>query len=112
MPAPAITKLCEREGRLVLDVLDPDALWPPEEDRVRVRRVDDALDLDAELLGLRDVLVRRVDEDGEMVEQWTLGLARVARIEVDEGAADDDPRPARRPRTASAFRAARPSRRA
>jgi hypothetical protein len=80
----------------VLDVLDPDALGPPHEDRVRIRRVDDALDLDAELLGLRNVLVSGVDEDGEVVEQWTLGLARIGGIEVDEGAADDDPRPTRR----------------
>ena len=39
----------ERERRLVLDVLDLDALRAPDEDGVRVRRVHDVGDLDPEL---------------------------------------------------------------
>ena len=69
MPAPAtITSLGQREAGLVLDVLDPDALGTPEEDRVGVRRVDDVVDLDTELLGVGDVLVGRVDENGKVVQ--------------------------------------------
>ena len=63
----------------------------PDEDRERVRRVDDVLDLDAELLGLGLVLVGRVDEHAEVVEQRPLRLARVALRQLEEGAADLQP---------------------
>jgi hypothetical protein len=60
--------LGQREARFVLDVLDPHPLGTPEEDRVRVRRVDDVVDLDPELFGLGDVLFGRVDKYREVVE--------------------------------------------
>ena len=74
----------------MLDVLDPDAVRAPEEDRERVRRVDEAVDLDPRVLRVLLVLVGRVDEDGEMVQQRPLGRAGVALVELDEGAADLD----------------------
>src|SRR3954451_23038852 len=93
MPAPAtITTLGQRERRFVLDVLDPNALRPPDEDRVGVRRVDDVVDLNAELLGLRDVLLGGVDQNCEVVEERPLGIARSALVKLHEGAADLDPR--------------------
>jgi len=76
----------------VLDVFDPHTLRAPEKDRVCVRRVDDVVDLDAELLGLGDVILGRVDEHREMVQQRALRLARVALVQLDEGASDLDPR--------------------
>ncbi len=72
------------------------ASGPAEEDRVRVRRVDDVVDLDAELVRRLDVLLGRVDEDGEVVEQRPLGSAGVALLELDVGAADLDARTAGR----------------
>src|SRR3954454_20427818 len=97
MPAPAtITTLGQRERRFVLDVLDPNALRPPDEDRVRVGRVDDVVDLYPELLGLGDVLLGGVDEDCEMVQERSLRIARPALVELDEGPADLDPRLLRR----------------
>jgi hypothetical protein len=76
----------------VLDVLDPDVLGAAQEHRVRVRRVDDVVDLDAEVVRGRDVLVGGLDEDGEVVEQRPLGRARLAGMELDERAADFDAR--------------------
>ena len=52
IPAPAISNSGQGEGRLVLDVLDLDPLRAPDEHGVRVRRVDDVVDLDPELAGL------------------------------------------------------------
>ena len=53
--------LDEREGRLVLDVLELDAVRAPDEHREGVRRVDDVGDLEAAPLGFLEVLVGRVD---------------------------------------------------
>ena len=61
---------------------------PGHERGVGVRRVDDVLDLDAELLGLLDVPVGRVDEHGEMVQQRPLGVRLpVPELEVRAGRA-------------------------
>ena len=76
----------------MLYVLDPHTLGAPEKDRVRVRRVDDVVDVDAELLGLGDVLLGRVDEHRKMVQQRALRLTRVALVQLDEGASDLDTR--------------------
>ena len=79
----------------MLDVLDLDALGPPDEHGVRVRRVDEVGDLDAELTRLLDVLVRRVDEHREVVQQRALRVAGLARVELDVRAADLHARRAR-----------------
>ena len=76
----------------MLDVLDLDPLRAPDEDGVRVRRVDDVVDLDPALAGLRDVILRRLDENCQMVQQRTFRLARLALVELDECPADLDPR--------------------
>ena len=68
--------------------------------------VDDVVDLDAEVVRGRDVLVRRVDEDREVVEQRLVGRARLAGMELDARAADLD---ARRARRAAARAGAKPS---
>ena len=60
--------LGQGEACFVLYVLDPHTLRAPEKDRERVRRVDDVVDIDAELLGLGDVLLGRVDEHREVVQ--------------------------------------------
>ncbi len=99
-------ELGERERRLVLDVLDTHPLGPPEEHRVRVRGVDDVVDLDAEVVRGGDVLVRGVDEHGEMVQQRLLGRARLSRVELDPRPADLDARSAR---TAPGAAGAKPS---
>ena len=99
MPAPATsTALRQREGGLVLDVLDANLFGPAEEDRVRVRRVDDVVDLHAELLRLDDVLVRGLHEHREVVQQRALGIARLTGVELDPRTADLDARGARRGR--------------
>ena len=54
--------------------------------------VDDIVDLDAEVVRAGDVLVRRLDEHREVVEQRPLGRARLAGMELDERAADLDTR--------------------
>src|SRR5438105_12851300 len=77
MPAPAMSTSAQGERRLVLDVLDANALRPAEEHRVGIGRVDDVVDLDAEVVRGRERLVGRVDEHGEMVQQ---GLLRHAGI--------------------------------
>src|SRR5436189_4919640 len=93
MPAPAtITSLGQREAGLVLDVLDPYALGAPEEDRVGVGRVDEVVDLATALLGVGDVLVGRVDENGEVVQQRPLGIAPTAGVDHDGCTAHLDPR--------------------
>ena len=92
MPAPAIETSRERERRLVLDVLDAHALRAPEERGEGVRSIDDRLDLDAEILRVGDHLVGGVDEHRQVVEQRPLGLAGLARVELDVGAADLDAR--------------------
>ena len=80
---------------------------PPQERRVGVRRIDDGLDLDVELSGIRDHLVCRLDQHGEMVEQRPLRLTGSPSWKLDEGAADLDPRPLRRARSRSARTPAR-----
>ncbi len=82
----------KRERRLVLDVLDADVLGAAQEDGVRVRRVDDVVDLDADVLRGGDRLVRRVDEHREMVEQRPLRRTGLARMELDPRTADRDAR--------------------
>ena len=81
----------------MLDVLDAHALRAPEEHGVRVGRVDDVVDLDAEIVRRGDVLVRGVDEHGQVVEQRLLGRAGLAGMELDPCSADLDARRARRP---------------
>src|SRR5204863_3856274 len=88
--------LGQRELRLVLDVLDLHALGAPDEDGVRVGGVDDVGDLDAELARLGNVLVRRLDLDGKVVQERLLGIARLALVELDEGASCLDARRAGR----------------
>ena len=93
MPAPATCNVHVREKRgLVLDVLDAHAVRAPEEDGERVRRIDEALDLDAGIFRVALVVVRGVDEDGEMVEQRTLRISGIALVELDVRAADLDAR--------------------
>ena len=50
-------RLFERERRLVLDVLEPDALREPDEHGERVRCVHEVLHLDVALLGCRPVVL-------------------------------------------------------
>src|SRR6186997_1726508 len=89
IPAPATTRsgssLDEREGRLVLDVLELDAVRAPDEDCVGVRRIDDVGDLQTAILRFPDVMVGRLDSQAEMVEQGPLGLLGLALLEVDVG---------------------------
>jgi hypothetical protein len=81
MPAPATIKRGEREARLVLDVLEADALGAPDEHGEGVGGVDDALDVEAGVLGLPG----GVDEHREMVQQRPLGLcARASGAHLDE----------------------------
>jgi len=75
----------------VLDVLDPDAVGSPDEDRARVRRVDDALD-DPQILRFRGVLLRRIDEHGQVVQQRPLRLAGITFVELDVGPTHFDAR--------------------
>src|SRR5439155_26118934 len=77
------------EFRLVLDVLDAHALRAPDENRPRVRRIDDVVE-HAHVLSLGDVLVDRVDQHREVIEQRLVGIARLARMELDVRAADLD----------------------
>src|SRR5215467_14287516 len=76
IPAPAtVTRNSgQRERRLVLDVLDPNALGTTEEDRERVRSVDPAVDLDPEIPRGWFLLVGRIDEDGQVVEERLTGI--------------------------------------
>jgi len=74
----------------VLDVLDPHALRAPDEHRVGVGRVDDVVDLEAELARLFDVLLGGLDPDGEVIQERALGIPRLAVVELDERAADLD----------------------
>ncbi len=74
----------------MLDVLDAHPIRAPEECRVRVRRIDDRLDLDALVAGVVDHSLCRVDEDGEMVQQRPLRLAWSTLVELDERPADLD----------------------
>src|SRR6186997_425710 len=89
IPAPATTRsgsvLDEGEGRLVLDVLELDAVRPPHEDGIRVRRVHDVGDLEPSLLGLPDVVVRGLDTQPKVIEQRPLGLRGLACLEIDVG---------------------------
>src|SRR5438552_9914373 len=91
MPAPAMSTSAQGERRLVLDVLDANALRPAEEHRVGIGRVDDVVDLDAEVVRGRERLVGRVDEHGEMVQQGLLRHAGISGVELDPGAADAYP---------------------
>ena len=74
----------------MLDVLDLDALRAPDEDRVGVRRVHDVGDLEPELAGLGDVLVRRVDLDRQVVQERLLRISRLALVKLDERTAGLD----------------------
>src|SRR5919198_510893 len=73
IPAPATTRsgsaLDEGERRLVLDVLELDAVRAPDEDRVRVLCVHDVGDLETPLLRLPDVLVGGFDAKPEVIEE-------------------------------------------
>ena len=62
----------------MLDVLDLDALRAPDEDGVGVRRVHDVGDLEPELAGLGDVLVRRGDLDRQVVQERPLRISGLA----------------------------------
>src|SRR4029078_5504357 len=68
----------EREAGLVLDVLDPHALRAAQEDRERVRRVLDVVDLEAGALRLALHAVRVVHEQREVVEQRAAAVRRAA----------------------------------
>ena len=76
----------------MLDVLDPHALRAPDEDRERVRGVDDVVDLDAEVARRGLVFVGRVDEHGEVVEERPFRRPRLAGLELDPRPADLDAR--------------------
>src|SRR4029079_1502624 len=95
IPGPATTRsgsaLDEREGRLVLDVLELDAVRAPDEHGVRVRRIDDVGDLEPAFLGLADVVVCRVHAQSEVVEQRALRLLGLALLELDVGVAGLQP---------------------
>ena len=67
----------------MLDVLDLDAIRRSDEDRKGVGRVHEVDDLDAELFRFGAVDVRGIDEHGEMVEERSLRLTRVALVELD-----------------------------
>ncbi len=60
----------------MLDVFDPHAFRAAHEDRERVRGVDDVVDLHAEVVRGREMLVNRIDEDSEVVEERPLRRAR------------------------------------
>src|SRR6266540_45746 len=94
IPAPATVtnELREREARLVLDVFELHALRAPDEDRIRIRRVDHVGNLRSRLFGALAPLVCGVDEDAEVVEKRAVGLARVARVQLEVGAGHFDPR--------------------
>ncbi len=80
----------------MLDVLDADAVGPEEEHRERVRRVDEVVDLDANAYRLVPVLLGRVDEHCDVVQQRALRRLRVTLVELDVRAGDLHPRrPAR-----------------
>ena len=81
----------------MLDVLDLDPLRAPDEDRVRVRCVDDVRDLEPELLRLGDVLFGGLDLDREVVQERLLRVAGLALVELDKGPADLDARCSGRP---------------
>ena len=74
----------QREARLVLDVLDPHAVRAPDEDGERVRRVDEVVDLDAEVERPALVLVGRVDEHGQMIQERPLRRPGSPGDELDQ----------------------------
>ena len=67
------------ERRLVLDVLDLDAVRPANERRQRVRGVDEVHHLDPALRRRVAVLVRRSDEHAEMVQERRVGFGSPSR---------------------------------
>src|SRR5436309_1198970 len=77
---------CQGERGLVLDVLELDAVRAPRENRVRVRSVDDVGDLDAGLVRTPAPVVRRDDEETQVVEQRTLDLGGIALVQLEERA--------------------------
>ena len=86
----------------MLDVLDADAVRAGQEDRVRVRGVDDRLDLEPERLGPAAVRLGRFDQEAEVVEERPVrgpGLA----VHEDEARAADLDRAERGPRQAVAL---------
>src|SRR4051794_25950129 len=85
------TLLDQREAGLVLHVLDLDSVRAPDEDRVRVGRVDDVGDLDPLSLRFVDVIVRGIDLEAEVIEQRPVRLVGIAGLELDEGATDGEP---------------------
>src|SRR5439155_11480550 len=56
-----------------------------------VRSVDDVGDLDAGLVRTRSPVVRRVDEETQVVEQRTLDLGGIALVQLEERAGHLDP---------------------
>src|SRR2546423_4593113 len=98
IPAPAIVTRNSGQGerRLVLDVLDPHALRTPHEDREGVRGVDDVVDLDTEVPCGGEVLVGRLHEHSEVVEEWPFLRTGLAGLELDPRAAHLHPRTAGR----------------
>ena len=76
----------------MLHVLDPDSIGAAEENRIRVRSVDDVVDLDSRVLRLGEMLVGGVDQDCEVVQERPLGIARLAGMELDERTTDLEPR--------------------
>src|SRR5512132_2201454 len=87
IPAPATTRsgrsLDEREGRLVLDVLELDPVRTPDEDGEGVRGVADLGDLDPAALRLLELLLPRVAEKRDVVEERPLALRDVGARERD-----------------------------
>jgi len=75
----------------VLDVLELHPVGPPDEERDRVRRVDEVVDLDPEILGIGPMLLDRVDEDADVVQERTLRVAEVAGEQLEERAAHLQP---------------------
>ena len=74
----------------MLHVLDLYALGAPDEERVGVRGIDNVGDLETEIVRLANVLLRGIDEDGEVVQERPLGLLDVALVELHERAASFD----------------------
>ena len=77
----------------MLDVLELDAARSPDEERVRVRRIDDVRDVQLPALRLFDVLAGRLHEEAEMVEERPVGLSWIAGLEVDVCVAGPKPAP-------------------
>jgi hypothetical protein len=75
----------------VLDVLELDAARAPDEDCVRVRRIDDVGDVESAAPRLVDVLTGRLDTEPEMVQKGPLGLPGIPLLENEVGVARLEP---------------------